>query len=195
MLGPDPFSYHDVPTGHIDISAWGKMFRNAYFYDDIDLDGKKEVIADTEGTWNRVTVWTNDARPLYNANFGPGPFIQLKRRGTIMRGLALASLDGSGKKAILTATADGWVVALNNRCQSIWAQRLGATPVTLKTVSVGGKIRIVIACQENLLCILDRHGNWVEKIQLSAKPLFMEPCSLGVAIATQDGKLEIVKIQ
>ena len=194
MLGPDPFSFHDVPAGHSDISAWGKMVRNTIFYDDIDFDGRKEVVSDIEGAWNRITVWTNDAQPLYNANIGPGPLIQLKTKGTIMRGLALASLDGSDKKAILAAAADGWVVALSHRCQAIWARHLNFTPVTLRTVNVDGEVRIVIACQENVLSILDREGNWVGNIELSGRPICMEPCSPGVVIGTENGVLEAVQI-
>ena len=38
----------------------------------------KEVISETNGTWNRVTVWRADGRALYDASFGPGERIPAK---------------------------------------------------------------------------------------------------------------------
>jgi hypothetical protein len=193
MLGPDPFSFYDIPPGHTDISAWGQTTRNTFLHDDIDGDGRKEIISDIDGAWNRVTVWSDDARPLYNANFGPGSSIrEPEKTETTMRGLAIAALDGSGQKAILTATVGGWVVALNHRCQKIWARRLNATPVTLKARDAGAETRIVVACEDGDIYFLDALGDIVAQAQVSGKPVCMEFYRQEMIIGVDNGALEII---
>ena len=192
MLGPDPDSFNDVPPGHTDISIWGGMTRNRIFYDDIDGDGKKEVISDIDGAWNRISIWSNDAKPLYNANIGPGLTTYFKIRN--MRGLELAKLDNSGKKAILTATIRGWVLALDCQCRTIWARHLAGIPVMLKTYAAGENIRIVIACEDGEVHVLNRLGDLVSKAKVPSKPACMESCEQGVVIGTDGGELEVIEI-
>lgn len=108
--------------------------------------------------------------------------------------IALAELDGSGQKAILTASADGWVVALNHQCQKIWSQHLAAVPVTLKTLNTGAETRIIIACENGAIYVLNRQGDTVATAQVSGKPVCMETCRQKMVVATENGGLEIVPI-
>ena len=36
------------------------------------VDGVKEVLSETNGAWNRVSVWDAAGRPKYDASCGPG---------------------------------------------------------------------------------------------------------------------------
>ncbi len=193
MLGPDPRSFHDVPPGHTDPWTWGDMIRHHIIYDDIDGDGHKEVVGDITGAWNRVTVWSSDATPLYNAHFGPGP--GGGRSGPkAVRGLKVADLDGSGRKAILAATRSGWVVALNHECRKIWARRLADTPALLRIRATSEGARVVVACETGAIQVLDQTGNLANTAQVSTAPVGMEVCPRGVVVATQSGVLEVLEV-
>ena len=108
------------------------MNRAHLFYEDLDGDGKKEVISEINGTWNRVTVWSESGKPLFDASFGPGERIPAKN----MRDLEVADLDGDGKKEILAATSAGLFVALDHECRKLWARRLASPPVLMKCITI-----------------------------------------------------------
>jgi hypothetical protein len=138
MLGPDPCSFHDTPPGHTDVWVWGAMYRNHLFVADIDGDGQVEVVSDITGAWNRVTVWSAAAKPLHNAHFGPGPAGRVTLGPRAMRDMDLADLEGSGRLSVVAAAASGWLVALDCRCQPVWARRLATPATVLKALGVAG---------------------------------------------------------
>ena len=64
--------YYGVPAGHTLVGGWDSQNRTAIFHEDFNGDGNKEVVTAINGTWNRVTVYSEQGEPLYNAQFGPG---------------------------------------------------------------------------------------------------------------------------
>ena len=65
--------YYAPPSGHSFVSGWSAQNRTGLFHTDLDGDGKPEVATAINGTWNRVTVYSENGSPLHNAQFGPGP--------------------------------------------------------------------------------------------------------------------------
>ena len=189
MLGPDPRSFHDVPPDHTDVWTWGRMARSHMYCEDINGDGEKEVIGDIHGAWNRVTVWSSDATPLHCAHFGPGPNERLGVR--TIRGLELADPDASGRRAIVVATAGGWVVALDCTCRKIWSCRLAAAPVALRVL---GGIRTTVACDAGAVHVLDQFGTLTHSAQVAGIPDCMERCADGVVVGTENGTLEFLTV-
>jgi hypothetical protein len=149
--------YDGVPAGHSYVGGWTAQNRTGLFLDDLDGDGKREVATTINGTWSRVTVYSEEGAPLHNAQFGPGANNAPRAQ---MRDMDVADLDGDGKKEIVVALAEGLVVALSNECQKLWATRLPSPPVSLKcVVPPGAKAPwIVVSCDDGTVAALDEKG-------------------------------------
>ncbi len=145
-----------VPAGHTYVGGWACMSRRHIFLEDMDGDGRKEVAGEINGTWNRVTVWSADGRPLFNAQFGPGAPIPARN----IRGMDVADLDGDGKKEIAVATSDGTLVVLDGQCRKVWAKRLASPAAVLKCVTpAGGKAPWIVAgCEDGGIRVFEGHG-------------------------------------
>lgn len=167
-LDPSPRGFHSVPPGSTYVPGWSSMNRAHLFYEDLDGDGKKEIISETNGTWNRVTVWSESGTPLFDASFGPGERIPVKN----MRDLEVADLDGDGKKEILAATSAGLLVALDHECRKLWARRLDSPPVLMKciTTNASGEPLILVACEDGIVLTLDAGGQPIREGQINGIP-------------------------
>ena len=190
-LDPTPRSFRDVPPGHTNIGGWACMSRKHIFYDDIDGDGRKEVVSEINGTWNRVSVWAEDGTPLHSISFGPGPSIPAEN----IRDLDLVDLDGDGKKEILAATSGGYVVALDHRCEKVWSRRLLSPPVVMQCVDVGGTPQIVVGCEDGALVVLDAQGEPLQVGRVAGRPACIECSDEGVVVATSEGEVRRVRLE
>ncbi len=184
-LDPKPRGFNDVPSGHTNIGGWACMSRKHIFYDDIDGDGKKEVVSEVNGAWNRVSVWASDGTPLYNANFGPGQNIPAQN----MRDLDLADLDGDGKKEILSATSNGMVIALDHRCRKVWTRRLPNPPTVLACIGAKGEVRIAVGCEDGTVAFIDGEGEVVRMDHITGMPTCIECLEGSVVLATDRGEV------
>ena len=82
------------------------------------------MVSEINGTWNRVTVWSEDGRALHNVHLGPGERIPTDN----VRDFDVVDLDGDGRKTLLTALSGGLILALNHRCERVWSRRLPSPP-------------------------------------------------------------------
>ncbi|MFQ6098601.1 MAG: FG-GAP-like repeat-containing protein, partial [Armatimonadota bacterium] len=183
-LDPNPRGFNSVPAGHTYVGGWSSMNRHHLFCDDLDGDGKLEVISEINGTWNRVTVWDLEGRALYDASFGPGERIPAKN----MRDLDLADLDGDGKKEILAATSSGLIVALDCRCEKRWATRLSSPPTVMKCIvpKATKTPRIIVGCEDGVVRALDGRGSLTRSALVNGSPTDIE------ALVREDGRPMIV---
>lgn len=167
-LDPNPRGFYSVPPGSTYVPGWSSMNRAHLFYEDLDGDGKREVISETNGTWNRVTVWSATGQPLFDASFGPGERIPAKN----MRDLEVADLDGDGKQEILAATSAGLLVTLDHQCRKRWARRLASPPVLMKCIprNASGEPLILVACENGIALTLDADGQPDRAGQLGGVP-------------------------
>ncbi|MEW6358286.1 MAG: hypothetical protein AB1696_18275 [Planctomycetota bacterium] len=184
--------FEGVPAGHTYVGGWACMSREHIFYDDLDGDGVKEVASEINGTWNRVTVWTADGKALYNAQFGPGKPIRYQN----MRDLDIADLDGDGKKEILAATSSGLVVALNHKCEKVWARRLPTAPTVMKVMVLNAKTpQIVVGCEGGGVYVLDGKGAIIRTGKITGAPTCIAALDdASVLLATDKGEVKEFKV-
>jgi hypothetical protein len=158
-------AFNGVPAGHTYVGGSESMSRDHLFHVDLNGDGKREIVSEINGSWNRITVWDEDGTALYNAQFGPGESIPVRN----MRDVDLIDLNGDGKLEIITATAEGLVVALDDQCQKLWSVRLRSPGAQLKTVTSQGAPAIVVACDNGEVLRLDSDGTVVARGQVEGK--------------------------
>lgn len=186
-------NFFTVPEGHTYVGGWAQMSRDHIFVTDLEGDGKREVVSEINGVWNRVTVWAQDGTALYSATFGPGDVIPARN----IRGLDLADLAGDSKLQIVVATSSGFVVALDRHCGKLWARRLDSPPTALKCLPAerGLPARIVVGCENGAVWALDGMGKPVGSGSVKGAPTQMEALAAGptgraVVLATDRGEVK-----
>jgi len=177
--------YNGVPTGHSYVGGWTAQNRTGFFYEDLDGDGKREVATAVNGTWNRVTVYSEDGDPLYNAQFGPGASNAPRAQ---MRDMDVADLDGNGTKEIIVGISEGLVVALSNECKKLWSTRLPSPPVSLRCIAQSGSKPpwILVGCDDGTAAALDEKGSLIRLGQVIGRPIHV------VALQTPAGPLGVL---
>jgi hypothetical protein len=189
--------YDGVPAGHSFVGGWTAQNRTGLFYEDLDGDGKQEVATAINGTWNRVTVFSEQGQPLYNAQFGPGPSNAPRAQ---MRDMDVADLNGDGKKELVVGISEGLVVALSNECQRMWSTRVPSPPVSLRCVKVpDAKLpRIVAGCEDGTVAVLNQMGTVIRLGKVTGRPTHMEVLQMPTApitvLATDQGEIKAFQI-
>jgi hypothetical protein len=187
-LDPTPRSFYGVPSGYTHVSGWMDQTRHHIFVEDLDGDGKKEVVSEITGAWNRVTVWDLQGKPLHNVQFGPGA--RDGRRD--IRDLDIGDLDGDGRKEIVVALSSGLVVALNHRCEKLWSKKLGSPPAVLKAAADS----IVVASEDGSVWMLDKHGAAIKQGKLNGRPATIaELTPTLVVLASDRGEVKAFAIE
>jgi hypothetical protein len=186
-LDPNPRSFYTVPQGCTPVGGWSAQNRLHIFYEDLDGDGTKEVISETNGTWNRVTVWDVNGTALHDASFGPGDSIP----ATNMRGLDIADLNGDGKQEIVAATWLGLIVTLDNHCEKLSATKLPSPPTVLKIVrATDGALWIVAGCEDGTIAALDAAGQIIRLGAVDDAPTRITAEGSTVVLATNKGDVK-----
>jgi outer membrane protein assembly factor BamB len=189
--------YSGVPPGHTYVGGWTAQNRTGLFCTDPDGDGRKEVVTGVNGTWNRVSIYAEGGKPMYNAQFGPGPGNAPRSR---MRDMDIADLNGDGRKEIVLALSEGLVVALSAKCQRRWSTGLSAAPVTLRCVDPPGAKRpwVVVGCEDGTVTALDGQGRIVRVGNVTGQPRHMQsvetPAGPVVVLATDQGQVKAYRI-
>ncbi|MBN2295357.1 MAG: hypothetical protein JXM70_23200 [Pirellulales bacterium] len=189
--------YNGVPAGHSYIGGWTAQNRTGLFHEDLDGDGKKEVATAINGIWNRVTVYSEERKPLYNAQFGPGPSDAPRSR---MRDMHIADLDGDGRKEIVVGLSEGLVVALTDECQKVWSTRLPSPPISLRCVDPPGERLpwVVVGCDDGSVTALNEQGEIVRSGNVTGRPMHIQafdtPAGTLAVLATDKGEVKGFKI-
>lgn len=180
--------FDGVPAGHSFVGGWSAQNRTALIHEDLDGDGKKEVATAINGTWNRVTVYAEDGKPLANAQFGPGASTVPRAQ---MRDMDVADLDGDGKKELVVGIAEGLVVALNHECKKVWSTRLSSPPFSLRCVRPPSAKSpwIVVGCEDGSVAALDSRGELLRIGKVTGRPTHVQvvPAAAGpIAVFATD---------
>jgi len=190
-LDTTPRSFWETQRGHTYVQAWGCSSRKYIFYEDLDAGGEKKVVGDVNGTWNRITIWRGDGTPLYNVNLAPAkdPVRVCMPPAENIRAMDIADLDGDGNKEILVAVADGFVIALDNRCRKHWASRMPSPPTVMKCTHVQGMPWIVAGCEDGTVIVLDANGLVLHTATVVGRPTCIEKLNQGVVLGTDQGQV------
>lgn len=155
--------YDAVPAGHTYVGGWDCMNREDNYLVDLQGDGKREVVSAINGTWNRVTIYTEDGTPLHNAQFGPG--VPTARAN--LRMMDVGDLNGDGRQEIVVAHAAGLVVALDHEARRLWSRRLPSPPVVVRVI--GGAV--LAGCEDGSVVALNDKGEITRLGQAGSKPV------------------------
>jgi len=189
--------YYGVPAGHTFVGGWTAQNRTALFHEDLDGDGKPEVATAINGTWNRVTVYSEAGTPLSNAQFGPGASNAPRAQ---MRNMDVADLNGDGKKELIVAISEGLVVALDSKCQRIWSTRLSSPPVSVRCIRpAGAKLPWIVAgCDDGTVAALDEKGGLIRLGKVTGRPAHLLPLQTPAGplavLATDQGEVKAFKV-
>lgn len=184
--------YDGVPSGHSFVGGWTAQNRTGLICEDVNGDGKKEIVTGINGTWNRVTVYSEDGQPLHNAQFGPGASNAPRAQ---LRDLAVGDLDGDGKQEIVVGLSEGLVVALNSQCQKIWSTRLPSPPLSVRCVKrqAAAPPWIVVGGDDGAVTALDKSGVVIRVGRVAGRPTHMQsletPTGALVVVATDQGEV------
>jgi len=143
-------------------------------HEDLDGDGRKEVVTAINGIWNRVTAYSEDGKALRNAQFGPGADVSPRAR---MRAFEVADLDGDGRKELVVGISEGLIVALDHQCRKRWSTALASPPVSLRCLgpAMGATAtRIVAGCENGDVVVLDGAGRLLRQGKATGRPMHVE---------------------
>ena len=192
-LNPAPYGYNGVPSGYDPIGGWIDQRRMHFFYVDLNGDGKKEIVSDITGVWNRISTWDVDGKPLSTIYFGPGssPYKGMNAFvPSLIRDTDVADIDGDGKPEIVTALSNGLIVALDGQCHIKWSRRVSGIPSALKIV---GKT-IAVGQENGAIIILDGKGTFLSQSQTSGAIKELLETSGKSVIAVNDKAIEEFKL-
>ena len=175
-------SYAGVPPGHTFVDGWLSMNRYDNFLVDLNNDGNKEVVSAINGTWNRITIYTTDGKPLYNAQFGPG----VKGPRTNLRMMDVGDINGDRKQEIIVGLSAGFVNALDGQAKKLWAKLLSSPPTVVKVVKEGGKTWICVGCEDGTVLAIDGRGEILKQGKVTGRPVDLQ------VVQTQKGKIAVM---
>ena len=140
--------------------------------DDLDGDGQREVVCDTNGSMNNVRVYNCLGKLLWSADFGPpaagGAKIGIAVPRPTMRGLILLDFEGKGRKHVITATDEGLVTAFDSDGKQAWATYLPSAPWSLCNLPGDEGDLAAVGCEDGRVLLIDATGKPVAKAQLEA---------------------------
>jgi len=174
-----------IGSGYADVQAM-----------DLDGDGRQELVGLFNGLLNGVHVWDGDGKVAGTAALGDGPRSPLpswdKEIPTLTaRGLAIADLDGDGRKELCVITSRGFVIALTGKCEKLWARRLPCEPLSIVAVDASGRGEglVAVGLRDGTICQLDAKGRFTAKAQLQGSVLKAVALSESrIAVATSQGQ-------
>ena len=182
--------FEAVPPGYTHVGGWTALNRARTIYVDLDGDGAREVVSGINGVWNRVTVWDEAGKPLYNAQFGPGE----KAPGGNLADLDVCDLTGDGQQEVVVASREGVLVALDSSLRKVWAKRMPSAPRVVRCLGAQGQQPVVIVgCEDGTVLVLDESGAIVARSRVSGRPakiaVVATPAGPLAAIATLAGEV------
>jgi len=143
----------------------GDIYGQVKVFDDIDGDGKKDVVfGATDG---QIHVYSANGKEIM-AGLWPK-----HTGGPILADVNVADLDGDGKKDVLVGSYDGKVYALNTWGKEKWAVDTRGT-IQLSAPEVGdmdqdGKLDVLIGSRSGKIFRIDADGRVVWEVPMSSK--------------------------
>ena len=149
----DNLFYGALAPGYPNMHAWLQRKMSGMKVADINMDGQEELVYSLSGHWNELRVYDHSGKPLWMKFFGPD---KLEGSAPFMSALALVDLDGSGRRAIIVGTRNGWVNAFDHEGNPLW-QRQFASGIT--SMSARDERHLVaVGCEDGSLLLLDGSG-------------------------------------
>jgi hypothetical protein len=159
------------------------MNRFDNFLVDLYGDGRHEVVSAINGAWNRISIYSEDGKPLYNAQFGPG--LSDQPRSTI-RMMDVGNITGDEKSEIIVGVASGLVVVLDGQAKKLWSKELSSPPTVVKVIKDNRMNWLCVGSENGTITAMDGNGNIIRQGKMSGRPVDLQ------VVQTADGPLAIV---
>lgn len=194
---PDEVAYRfrALPPEIDGVGGFSVLNNTGIFCEDINGDGKKEVIVSQNGSWNRILIYDADGKFLYQASLGPGekPVIPtyLSKGALNINDIALADFNGDGKKQIVVALSRRVVLCFDNQCQNIWSLPLDSEPVLIITFNAESKKQdsLVIACRNGSILKVNSNGKIIGQTKVDSCPSSLMTNDNKILVGTEKGEI------
>jgi hypothetical protein len=171
------------------------MNRFDNFLVDLYDDGKREVVSAINGAWNRISIYSEDGKPLYNAQFGPG--LSDMPRST-MRMMDVGNITGDKKPEIVVGVASGLMVVLDGQAKKLWAKALSSPPTIVKIIKGKGSSWLCVGSEDGTVTALDGSGNIIKQGKVNGRPedlqVMQTPQGSMAVVTTDKGEVSGFKI-
>jgi hypothetical protein len=159
--------YNAVPEGHTFVNGWDCMNRFDNYLLDIDGDNKNEIVSAINGTWNRISVYSENGKPLENVQIGPG---SKEPRANITM-MHAADVNGDGKSEIVFGLSAGYLNCLDYRSEKLWSLSLPSIPVLTRIVTLKEKEGwVCAACADGTILAVNSKGVITARTLIEGKP-------------------------
>jgi hypothetical protein len=181
-------------------STYGSEYGNGYAEIetvDLDGDGRQEVVGLFNGILNGIHVWDHKGQDIADAAFGDGraspkPSYNKEIPHVNMRGLSVVDLNGDGNKELCVITSRGFLIAINNRCERLWSQRMPSEPICIEAFDAtnGQEGCMVVGCRQGGIYKLDANGKFKAQAEVNGNPVKTRRLTDAKAvIATTEGEV------
>ena len=159
--------YSSVPPGHTFVNGWDCMNRFDNYLIDLDGDKNREVVSAINGTWNRISVYTESGKPLFNTQIGPGSEEPRSNIGMMDAG----DINNDGKAEIVFCLSSGLVNALDSGSEKLWSVSVPGIPVVVRIISgYGFKSWICVGCEDGSILAMDGSGKILRSSKVNGRP-------------------------
>jgi hypothetical protein len=187
----EKYGYYRMPQGHTFINGWMSINRFYNFLADIEGNGKPEIISAFNGIWNRITIYTEDGKPIHNIQIGPGsaPPVNIKNTSEAnIRMMDVGDLISNGRQLeIMAGLSTGEINVFDNKAQLLWSKHLPNPPTVLKLIKgFGSKPWLFVGTENGMLMALDAEGKVIRQEKISGKPIDVQ------VLQTDEGPMVII---
>jgi hypothetical protein len=165
-MNAEKFGYMGVPEGHTQVNGWMVMNRFDNFHTDLNGDGKKEIISAINGSWNRISVYSDEGKPLLNSQIGPG-FTDPRSN---IRMMDVGDLTGDANPEVILGLSSGYLDVLNGQLNIVWANLLPSPPVVVKLVKGKYSKWVCVGSEDGTILAIDANGKIIKQGKVNGRP-------------------------
>lgn len=189
LIGPDRAlvsngAYGALPEGYERVGGWQTQGIPHLLSDDLDGDGRLELIEVCCGTWNDLRVY--DAltqQPRWARAFGPGANME-----KLIADIVVGDLDDDGAGEIVACAQSGWVWAFSASGELLWATRPLQEATAVGVLDAQEPARVVVGGADGALLALDGDGRTLARADVHGSIVALMPRGgSSVIVATDTG--------
>ncbi len=181
------------------IYMWCQLRRGKLLEADVDNDGKVDVVGDTRGALNWITVWDKDGQyGKYHANFGAGPLPSMSNEPRLsldqlmIRDFTAGDFDGDGKTEIAIALGRKLLLVFDGKLtRPEHFLSFDANPMKL---AAAGRFLYLALEDGSILKIDGRSGQTVAAAKVAGVPVSLSLVAGQLIVCTNQGQISAFEL-